>query len=70
MPSEIGIVPVAAWLVIGLEPGGHLVEAFATEGEAKAKAEELGPGHVVRFGSHKPGTDEHLYDNIDNPGTS
>ncbi|WOD10682.1 hypothetical protein RPW65_16790 [Pseudomonas sp. NyZ704] len=50
---------VLGWIV--LKPDLVFVDIFASEDKAQACAVGLGSDYTVRYGSHKPGTDEFVY---------
>lgn len=43
------------WGVVRLKPW-HLAGIFASSIDAEALADSLGPGYVVKFGDHAPGS--------------
>ena len=45
------------WGVVRLKPW-HLAGIFASSIDAEALASSLGPGYVVKFGDHIPGSGE------------
>jgi hypothetical protein len=45
------------WGVVRLKPW-HLAGIFASSVDAEALADSLGPGYVVKFGDHMPGSAE------------
>jgi len=45
------------WGVMRLRPW-HLAGIFASSIDAEALADQLGPGYLVKFGDHTPGSSE------------
>ena len=58
-----GAKTLSGWGVARLEPW-HFVGLFPSQVEAEAKAAELGPGYVAKFGENEEGTDNFVWSTI------
>lgn len=53
-----GVVQPNPWVFVGI---------FPTKDQAEAEAKSRGPDYVVRYGDNQEGTDNFVWDSLNNP---
>ncbi|MFE2005674.1 hypothetical protein ACFW6U_09805 [Pseudomonas guariconensis] len=54
---------VLGWGVVRESPW-NLHGIFASKDEAEVAAQQVGNNHIARFGSHRPGTDDFVWNSV------